>query len=494
MKFLKSTIFILLVFVAGCDDFLNEDIKTFAAPKELMLTKSGIEQCVNGIYLPGYDFYSSKFFLGMFSLSTDEGLTVHQAGQTAWADIHYYVHNASNESVYACWQANVKGISYANMVLDNMPVLGTLNISGEEQFLNYKKGEALFLRALYYYQQVMAFGSVPLLTELNYMELYHPKAPVEEIFARIINDLTEAEGLLPGWKDQLAEAGRPTRGAAKSLLGIVYLSRAGSDAKEPVDYQEAAAKFKEVIDNEGYDLWESYSDVFLPANKNKKEDIFSWQFEYGMTSSPFNNYTTLTPNPDGWEGAGSAGITLSLYQAFEPNDERTMTFHGGPVVLPGLSAGQYINQRTGGVVYSELIWCEKFRDPVHAPLGNASGTNWPLIRYADVLLSYAEALNEVNNGPNTEAYRAMNKVRERAGILPLSGLSKQAFFDAIVKERLTELYLEGKRFYDLKRWGLLEQKVEADRDVDVKIPKHLYFPIPQKELDANYDLVQNEYW
>src|SRR5690606_6995259 len=138
-------------------------------------------------------------------------------------------------------------------------------------------GEALFLRAWFYFKHMSTFGTVPLITSFSNADLFPSNSTIAEIYTQIIADLEEAETLLPNWESSIHEAGRASRGAAKSLLGIVYLAKATSEAKSKNGYENAAYKLKEVIDSEGYDLWENYADIFIPANKNKKEDVFSNQ-------------------------------------------------------------------------------------------------------------------------------------------------------------------------------------------------------------------------
>ncbi|MFA7471464.1 MAG: RagB/SusD family nutrient uptake outer membrane protein, partial [Spirosomataceae bacterium] len=160
-------------------------------------------------------------------------------------------------------------------------------------------------------------------------------------------------------------------------------------------------------------------------------------------------------------------------------------------------SGDYVVRSTGEVHHTEFNYHEKYLDPVNGPLNyNNHSTNMPLIRYADVLLSYSEAINAIN-GPTAEAYYGLNRIRTRAGLEPLSGLSKEAFFEEIVMERARELFCEGVRWFDLKRWGLLkraEDRGETGVNIEgirVVLPKHSVFPFPQREIDANPNLKQN---
>lgn len=490
MNYLSKMICVLaLISFSGCQEFLEETPRTFTNPKTLMQSRAGIEQAVNGIYNPTHILYTLRDVHLMYGITTDE----------SWAppfltgeryELMAYKFNADNPVIADTYTAYVTAINRANMVIDNIPPVGTLGIANEKRFLDYKKGEALFLRAWYYFKHMSTFGSVPLITSFNDFDLYPSNSTIPEIYKQIVADLLEAEKLLPGWKDDIAESGRASRGAAKSLLGMVYLTRATSEAKEGNDFQLAVAKLKEVIDHEGYDLWDNYADAFLPVNKNQKEDIFSQQAE-ANTSFPSQMYTEFVPNPAPSGAArGYARIAVSkvIFDTYPENDKRLGVY----------VTGEYFVRTTGQVAHSNYNFNEKYLDPVNGPNSyNNHGTNMPLIRYADVLLCYSEAVNAANNGPNSEAYYGINKVRARAGIAPLSGLNKETFFEEIVMERARELFCEGIRWFDLKRWGLLkraenrgESGVNID-DVQVELPKHNVFPFPQAELDANPNLRQN---
>ncbi|WP_372936847.1 RagB/SusD family nutrient uptake outer membrane protein, partial [Mariniphaga sediminis] len=381
-----------------------------------------------------------------------------------------------------------------------LPKEGTLKIPGEKRFLEIKRGEALFLRARHYFYHMNTYGAVPLINSFNDAERFPKNSTISEIYAQIIADLSEAETLLPGWKDSENEPGRATRGAAKSLLGRVYLTKATSEAAASDDYQKASSKLKEVIDNEGYDLWENYKDAFIPENENGKEDIHSYQCQ--PETNPSSIYIESVPNPN---PAGSTDGYIQmlcsqlLFDSFEEGDKRKEDgwWEDGSNGL--MFTGDYTVRTTGEEKHANYICHEKFYDPVNTPLNvNNSGANFPLIRYADVLLMYAEALNEVNNGPNDQVYWAINKVRARAGLDPLSGLSKESFFDALVDERFHELWFEGIRWFDLKRWGMLKERVLMREHITgfpdiipIETPKHLVFPYPLSEIQVNENLIQN---
>lgn len=499
MKKILSILTIITVLI-GCDNYLEEDIKTFTSPEVLMDSKTGIESAVLATYDYGADFWRGLSCHLFYTVTTDEGLFPAPVGTRY--ELCSYTLNSANSDLMRGWNAFTGGINHANMVLDFFPEAGTLNIPDEARFLEIKKGEVLFLRAWYYFIHMNTFGNVPLVTTYKEAELFPPNSTVPEIYAQIIADLKEAETMLPGWQESANEPGRTTRGAAKSLLGRVYLTKATSGAAEASDFQNALAKFQEVIDNEGYDLWNSYKVAFLPENKNGKEDIFSIQCLTDFGSSSHYRESVSNPSPYGNHGYQQIRTSRLLFDSFEPGDKRKEDgwWEDGSSGL--IYTGDYVNRVTGQIHNTVAVVNEKFIDPDMAPVrSNNFSTNYPLIRYADVLLMYAEAQNEVNNGPNTEAYWAVNKVRTRAGLEPLSDLSKEEFFEALVAERFHELWFENIRWFDLKRWNRLRERVLMREHITgypevlpIEIPKHLVKPIPLSELEANPNLVQNPYW
>lgn len=497
---IKYLAFLLaIISFSGCEDYLVEDVKTFTSPESLMATKEGVEQSVNGIYRAG----SIRWWGGPREIfrtngyPTDELATNNPTGES-W-QIQVYDWNPTNAQFEHPWNAFATGISRANMVLDNFPEYGSLGMPEEKEFLDIKKGEALFLRGMHYFFFVNYFGEVPLLTTFNDAELYPSNSTVPAIYDQIIADLSEAETLLPNWQDPNHESGRATRGAARAMLGKAYLYKSTSDAQASDDNEKAVLKFQEVIEEEGYGLWDVYKEVFIPENKNDKEDIYSFQLEAnGEPSGGLYLESLPRPSPSGTRGRPNGTVSDFLYNLFEEGDNRKNDGWGGNEGL--IFTGEYVNRATGDTLETdERKYHEKYYDPVNSILSdNNLSTNFPIIRYADVLLLYAEAINEVNQGPTNEAYSAINSVRERAGLSSLpNNLTYEDFFDAIYYERLYELWAEGHRWLDLKRWRLQQRAVDERGynntyypSVNIQ-PQHYVFPIPQVEIEANPNLRQN---
>ncbi len=312
-----------------------------------------------------------------------------------------------------------------------------------------------------------------------------PKNSVTEIYNQAIQDLEEAEADLPLEYDA-ANLGRASKGAAQSLLGKIHLYQE--------NYEAAEEWFSKVIESGVFELVPDYTDIISLDNENNSESIFEVQYAdvggngWAGADAANNNEANLRERlnlPQGRGGFGNILPTEDFVNEFEEGDPRlfySVFVQGDPYdeVDPEFQADWTV---TGYAIKKGMM-------PIFRNNTN-SGRNWPIIRYADVLLMYAEAANE--NGNTQAAINAINLVRDRVGIPlhPNAGIpvgNQQEIFDAIVHERRVELGLEYHRFNDLKRWGLAQEELG---DLGYEAPKHRYFPLPQAELDVNTELVQN---
>ena len=383
------------------------------------------------------------------------------------------------------WQDVYKTINAANVVIEKVP-----SIQMDELKKNHLVAEAHFIRAMMYFEAVKLFGSVPLLLEptSNLDNAYASRTAEETVYETIIADLKLAE-------EHLSESfrvgkGRPEPQSATALLSKVYLTKG--------DYDLAAQYAKSIIESGKYFLWEDFADIFKISNMNKGEIIFAVNFS-GTLSQGFkpNQYLVrllppgLDKNGEGPENAHGWEVpTEDLYNSFNPLDRRReVTF---------ITSYTY----SDGTTETFEPHISKFWDREVEPRGNTTDSDVIYLRYADVLLIYAEALNEANRGPTPEAYDAINMVRKRArfngiieqDILPdLAGLDYEGFRDAILDERRWEFVMEGQRWNDLVRMGKLVEKVESSGKPNTTPSKHHYkFPIPQRERDINTNLTQND--
>jgi hypothetical protein len=243
-----------------------------------------------------------------------------------------------------------------------------------------------------------------------------------------------------------------------------------------------------------YDLWDNYADIYKIQNRGLKEAIFSigfgdaggsitfWevsQFHVRLLPAALVN-AKITTNTLGWQVP-----TPALAAAFEAGDERA------PVTL-----FNSFNETVAGTPYNvpfDKYYFRKYWD-VTTPgefQAKESNQDFPLLRYSDVLLMHAEALNELGQTPNAYAY--INEVRNRANLGALSGLTQQQFADAVLKERRLEFAAEGQRWFDLARTGKLETLVPLAKSGVTPGARHYLFPVPQRERDLNTNLPQNDY-
>ena len=377
----------------------------------------------------------------------------------------FYV-RTTNPYTLARWSDGYRGIYRCNTVIERVAGL-TIDETLKKRIV----GEAKFLRALMYFNLVRVFGDVPLvLTEItNPAQGYaYGRSPVADVYAQIAKDLTDAETALPVTYTG-ADVGRATAGAAKSLLGKVYLTQK--------KYAEAAAKLKEVIDANTYSLVPVYANLFKPANKNSKESVFEVQYKKGSLGEGSNWANAYAPESSGnavvlFGGGGNNQPTAELYNSYETGDPRR------DVSL----ANSYVN---AAGVKIDYYFIRKYADP--PAVGNDSEDNWYVLRYADVLLMYAEALNET--GKSAEALPYLNLIRKRAGLADRTGSAQADVRLAIEQERRVELAFEGHRWFDLVRTGralaVLQAKAAAIGIKTNLTANNLVFPIPQSQIDIN---------
>jgi hypothetical protein len=350
--------------------------------------------------------------------------------------------NSRLSIIQTSWQNYYRMINRANLILARIEQADAAVVVNKNRHI----GEAKFLRALAYFDLVRLFGDVPMLTEPVTVEDAYGKVreKTDRIYDEIIiKDLQDAETkLAPSYTG--ANVGRPTRGAAKSLLGKVYLTRK--------DFPNAETKLLEVT-TMGYKLLSNYKDLFdYTKNEHHSEYIFDVEYEEGIQEGsifalqffPFAkvimDYYGVVSGTPGNSGAPST----TLYNAFDPADpRRAVTVNYGVTVN-----GTFIPIPSQSVQVSKSF-TTKYIAPSAIP--NDSKANWKYIRYADVLLMLAEAMNE--NGKTEAGLGYLNQVRARAGLAGYSGLTKDDARNTILLERRFELTLEGHRWFDLVRTG-----------------------------------------
>jgi starch-binding outer membrane protein, SusD/RagB family len=404
------------------------------------------------------------------------------------------------------WVAFYGGVTRANLAIANIDRIEFKDAALKQRL----KGEALFMRGLCYYYLATFFNNIPLVLEpYQTSDDYFPaQAAPADTWAQIYKDFEEAARLLPvSYEDP--NKGRATKGAALAFLGKSHL--------ENRNWTDAAAKFKEVIDLGVYNLMPNYADNFTESAENNVESIFEIQFSrevggtvLGWVDAPYSDWAkttaraiTYAPAPFGWNDAAP---TRWVFDRFL--EEKTTTNEDDP----RLKATLYYNY-PGCTLYGqafETVYATDLNRLGVRKYGNGdsgrpdekdwrSGINERLMRYADVLLMYAECQNELGNTAACAEW--IQKVRDRANLPDrkneFAALSQAQMRDRIAHERLLEFVFEGHRFDDIRRWGWLYDPTKLaelqahDPEFVSFVPGREYFSIPQLEIETNPNLRQN---
>ena len=487
-------LFVLFTSFLGCSDFLEEVPVSDLTVENSFKTEADAKAAIIGVYnslqLEGVYGKSQTLF------TTDE----HNAGsKVPLSGVNLYAFTADNvEVILPIWRDHYKGINRANLSISKIP---SIDMDVDER--NTLVAEAKFIKALLYFNLIRYFGDVPYkyseTTSLN--DLTIPRTPVATIYENIIEDL---EYSVDSLKVKAAGiTGHATQDAAKTLLASIYLTR-GSMAKRDntgngiADFTLAKQYSKEVIDANRYSLCPYFPDAFIVQNKNNDEIVFDVQFKspglgVGNTIGLNMGIPSNVAGVDNLLAGGSQGaIRANPYHQFyyENADSIRMQWTNARILIDA-ATGSY--SKVSAVSTNPPVSAAKFRRyPVRssgfALQTNDYDVNWPIFRYAEVLLIYAEAENEIN-GPTQEAIDVLNMLRSRArntniggihrDILPRSlnlqisaGLvdldllnplvsDQTAFRNYIILERSRELSQEGKRWFDLVRWGILKNTLRG---------------------------------
>ncbi|MFI1743657.1 RagB/SusD family nutrient uptake outer membrane protein [Thalassobellus sediminis] len=461
-------LYIVLAFsMVACSDFLEIESETDLSNSTFFQTSEDFEKAINGAYAPLRDAYQKSAYV-MGELRSDNSYYDYNAdnrGQLASEFIADFTETPTNENLGFKWDNNYAIISRANKVLASIEDVEFDDNSLKDNL----KGQALFLRAFSYFDLVQYFGEVPHhlepVTTLEGTAL--PLSTTDVVYQQIIDDVQSAATLLPNKTNQ--EPGRATSGAAKTLLGNVYMVLKM--------YTQAATVLKEVVDSNQYALILNYADVFDPSNKNNSESIFEVQYLEGSAGYNSNFIYQFMPQP----------ITAEeVAQITGVSDAQSLQVEGFNLPTPDLIASyedgdlredatiSYINISASGML---TPYVAKYNH-AHSQFNNTND-NWPVYRYSEVLLSLAEALFESGSG---DPLIYLNEVRNRAGLADAVTIDS----DIILHERRVELAFENKRWLDLVRTGNADAVMKAF-GANVKAnPQDYYFPLGIAPLPSSY--------
>ncbi|RZL09524.1 MAG: RagB/SusD family nutrient uptake outer membrane protein [Hymenobacter sp.] len=414
----------LLLATTGCNDFLKEDNRSSLTQQNYFSNATQAQSAVDGLY--------NRLRI----MNTDNGY-----GESIWVGLELMALHATtlgqsfnnnqliNQSIdpanpyfSSMWNNAYNGIGAANLVLARVPDI-TMDDTQKKALL----GQAYFIRAFLYYHLVRLYGDVPLITapiDATSADLYPTRSPQADVYNLIISDLQAAEQAgLPA----VDRTGRISQGAVKALLSSVYLTTAGFPLQIKANYQKAADKAAEVIDAGNYPLFSSYASLHNTADKNQGELILQAQYAFGIATNAISAlvipyFVGISRYNDEF---GAVIPTPGFYATHEAGDLRAQEQQFYFSKYPSIKDPN-VTVNFGTQALYKYFHVESAR-------GNGVGDeNWTLLRMPEVMLIYAEAINEAS-GPNTKAYAQLNAIRSRAKLPALTGLSQDAFRTAVWK-------------------------------------------------------------
>ena len=527
--------------LSSCNDWLTEETPGTTKVSEFFTSLSTAEAVVNAAYVPmtwefGTTYYPEWYFGDIVSDDALKGGQDINDGADL-RELENFKANSDNEILLQYYRAQWQGIQRANLAIDEIPTT-RIETEGDEaekqaKYRDRYLGEAYFLRGYYYFRLARMFGGMPLIDYVikSSNQWAQTRTTMDETLNFAIEDFKRAENLL--WeKDKYSneELGRATKGAAQAMLlkanlyRADYLRNAGNETEAQKYFAEAAKWGEKVIKSRQYSLWPNYLDNFRLANENGRESVFEIQYteeatsDYGGEGYTRGTMTTILQRSRssafGEAGWGYDRPTQNLYNEYEAGDARRDETILVPTDVQIETPAQEIycgdrmlnrkyamyNDGTNGGIY-------KLAHPTRSPKNNIQ------IRYADVLLMYAEACCETGDLPSAKT--ALKEVRDRAGLsqFPYTAViqgqtvtyndNQEDLRKAIRHERRVELAMEGHRWFDLTRWGIAKETMDTYMAGETEEAKELYgtfqkgkhelFPIPSKEIDLS-GIEQNPNW
>lgn len=510
----------ILLFATSCSDSLLEisNPNTFTA-SDFWQTEDDINKGVVGVYNMFYKqgTWTRNIYTQMNGMA-DDGISY--AGWTElqeWTKFIYTDYNFSEVNT-KIWNEHYKAIFRANQVLDNIDRIKFEDNNNKNDLV----GQVKFLRAFYYYYLVVLYEDIPLILKTSSAADRPEQKSSSEIWTQIELDLKDAVAKLPETRAAI-NYGRPTKGAANALLGKAYMQQQ--------KWSEAKVCFEWLVDGDGkkyYNLVSDYEDNFKNTTENNKESVFEIQFSqinptgFDDDFDANSNLGTQIAMNQSPKGLGWNNIQANRWLVDYYKREKTIDGRNDIRLFYSLwydDAGKDFPYRSDTLIYGrkwtkDATWGKQIF--IKKYTSKLSGTktefywhdiNFRIIRFSDILLLYAEALNEIEAVPSPKAIECVNRVRQRVN-LPLIQNSiyyngtqittnKVAFRDQLKIERALELSLECVRWVDLKRWGIdnpivINELKTRDNDFsNYVVGKSYRLPIPQIDVDNNPNLKQN---
>ncbi|WP_211330069.1 RagB/SusD family nutrient uptake outer membrane protein [Deminuibacter soli] len=489
----------LLTTGVSCKKWVEPTLYSSLSDTDAFQKKDDAVAAVNGVYSrlkqpsgigDSYQYYAG-FQMTISDFTTDIGHSSQSGDISLLSDCQW---STNNKYLNFAWQHQYKLVSDANTAMYYLGKMTTITDAEKDQFMS----ELRFLRAIGYMDLTDAFGPVILMTEQNIGSPSYSSQPktstIEEIEKFITEDLQFAAAHLPVNYVNNAiyptnDVGRATKGAALSLLTKLYMRQH--------NWQGVVDLTKQIADLNQYELFPTYAGLFAESNKWCKEFIFSALADALNDGTELMNHFGPLNNPvvtDRWQ---YYAVSWYFWNSYAKNDDRREMFfydYQGSDGLHYMQAPAGVINPPEGAYYLPDVATKKYADPAGSKT-YYDGHGIPILRYADILLCRAEALNELN-GPNDESIGLINSVKNRSHATPLTAAgtyTKETLRDAILQERSWELFFECKRRQDLIRMNKYQDVVNTylnavGKQPVISMPKHKYFPYPQTQVDLNPNL------
>lgn len=508
LKIFIGSAFILLL--NSCSDFLDrpvlgtENLDTYFQNEEECLKQ--VAGCYQSIFWDDW-WQVSVFYIGADMSTDDMWMGNTTQSQSDWIRMAHYGNPKQDGPLSNYWQYRYKGILRCNIVIAKVPNAPITNENLRKRMI----AEAKFLRAFQYFELVKNFGGVPVILEMKLPEeiLGITRKSTEETYAQIEQDLKDAIVDLPRRSEYpSSDLGRATRGAAMGYLGKIYLYQG--------KFTEAEQVLKDLIDSNEYDLCTNFKDVWSIENNNSIESLFEVQYSSDISYNLGGRLPVFTGSRDdtGWSwGLPTSNLEKAFIDAGDTERLKWTIVKNGDDV-PGDDTPEAKNYLITPDKHKSARINRKFYIPHNlrpTPYdANHNNLNHRLLRYADILLMYAEAANE--DGNDSEARKALKRVRDRVGLSDVTSSGK-TLRDAIRLERRLELALEHQRLYDLRRWNddngkkalcnimgengtfvrynlyqstdqyeITNQKENSNKGITFREDRDLLYPIPNTEV------------
>ncbi|MEI7829988.1 MAG: RagB/SusD family nutrient uptake outer membrane protein [Prolixibacteraceae bacterium] len=474
---MKNIVFIVLaaLLLCSCSDLLEEKPQAIAA-ETFFNTASEVESGIAGVYA---HLRNGDGFRAVYIVMLEESSDIIYGGLGSWSPPSKYGGlDATNITrVGNTWVQFYRAVRNSNILIEAIPKAKSVSDNDKDKLM----GEVRFLRALAYFQLVRCWGTIPLRTEENRLEYELPRTSESEVYNLIISDLEFAGVALP---TTVSNAGRATKWSAKMLLADVYFTLN--------QYDKATELSNEIIQSKQYNLVEinttdDFEKLYGATVVNTPEEIFYFKFheQDGFSGAIY------------FHGSGNAGTYMR-----QPGYNVIINYNNRPVYVNqddrDLRKGLWYSY-SGGLVQPGGLLLKKYNDKT----GTNPRNSFPLYRYADCLLLYAEASCRISTGPTPAGLEALNMVHRRAYGHPstqpspvdfkINDYNKESFIELCIKERGYETVGESKRWFDLKRLGKAEagRYVRENRGMEIA-EKHWLWPIPVSETNFNKAItVQN---